>query len=182
MISLGHYTCLNSGFQTPTHDRVLSFKKDTVPIKGFNNWSMLHTPEKTLSIAQHGFFPRLRQQVKRDQPGEEPNRETARSALQRPRAWPSPPRGRKALFSKEKGQHPRWPKKPRFSIALFGASIADHLQARNAKIAVLLVLGGILNLSFLLFLFCLSLRFSAGRPGHRYFVAKVVFQLNRAAT
>jgi hypothetical protein len=67
-------------------------------------------------------------------------------------------------------------------IALFGASIADHLQARNAEIAILFFLGGILNFSFLLFLFCLSLRFSAGRPGHRYLVAKVVFQLNRAAT
>jgi len=35
-----------SGAQTATHDCVFSFKKNTVPVKGFDNWSIVHTPEK----------------------------------------------------------------------------------------------------------------------------------------
>src|ERR1700674_1027542 len=125
-------------------------------------------------------FPLTRQQVKRPLTWRRPkHREQLRNG---PGACPPATKGTEALFRKEKGQPSRWPRETTIFIVLLGASIADHLQARNAEIAILLFLGGILNLSFLLFLFRFSLRFSAGRPGHRYLVAKVVFQLNRAAT
>src|ERR1700674_1376699 len=126
-------------------------------------------------MARHGFSSHGSKLKRRstDQLGEDPNRETAKEWS--PSGAPSPPQGTEALFSKEKASALSLAQETTIFIALFSASIADHLQARNTKVAVLLFLGGILNLSFLLFLFCLSLRFSAGRPSHRYFVAKVVF-------
>jgi ubiquinone biosynthesis protein COQ9 len=42
------------GSQTAAHDCIFSFKKNTVPVKGFNNWSIVHTREK-LGTLQQGF-------------------------------------------------------------------------------------------------------------------------------
>ena len=80
----------------------------------------------------------------------------------------------------KKGQRFRWPENL-IPNALLGATVANHLHAGDAKIAVLFLCGRFLNVSFLLFFLGIRLRFGGGGSGHGYFVAHMVYQRNRAA-